>query len=104
MGLSEKSKTTGTERKASSKSVGPTRLTGCVRVLTFTLDCGKNAGQCECQRAKSRWTGLGFVFFKRRVFKKKKKKSLELMEEGYPQPLTTLSSPEVKNLSQIWLS
>lgn len=76
MGLSEKSKTTGTERKASSKSVGPTRLTGCVRVLTFTLDCGKNAGQCEYQRAKSRWTGLGFVFFKRRVFKKKKK-SLE---------------------------
>lgn len=89
MGLSEKSKTTGTERKASSKSVGPTRLTGCVRVLTFTLDCGKNAGQCECQRAKV--DGLVWVLcFLNEQLKKKKKKAL--------------SSPEVKNLSQIWLS
>lgn len=88
MGLSEKSKTTGTERKASSKSVGPTRLTGCVRVLTFTLDCGKNAGQCECQRAKV--DGLVWVLcFLNKQLKKKKK---------------ALSSPEVKNLSQIWLS
>lgn len=77
MGLSEKSKTTGTERKASSKSVGPTRLTGCVRVLTFTLDCGKNAGQCECQRAKV--DGLVWVlcFLNKQLKKKKKKKGLE---------------------------
>lgn len=73
MGLSEKSKTMGTERKASSKSVGPTRLTGCVRVLTFTLDCGKNAGQCECQRAKVD----GLVWVLCFLNEQKKKKSLE---------------------------
>lgn len=54
---------------------GPTRLTGCVRVLTFTLDCGKNAGQCECQRAKV--DGLVWVLCFLNEQLKKKKKSLE---------------------------